>query len=52
MIVAARRRLWEERRIAVEYAASTALAALDRVEGERIAVLLCGANTDPSDLVS
>ncbi|HJD82188.1 serine/threonine dehydratase [Kitasatospora aureofaciens] len=52
VIVAARRRLWEERRIAVEYAASTALAALDRVEGERIAVLLCGANTDPSDLVS
>ncbi|MFF9644343.1 serine/threonine dehydratase [Kitasatospora aureofaciens] len=51
-IVAARRRLWEERRIAVEYAASTALAALDRVEGERIAVLLCGANTDPSDLVN
>ncbi|MFJ9774913.1 serine/threonine dehydratase [Kitasatospora sp. NPDC101157] len=50
-IVAARRRLWEDRRIAVEYAASTALAALDRVEGERIAVLLCGANTDPSDLV-
>ncbi|CAM5680834.1 serine/threonine dehydratase [Streptomyces viridifaciens] len=52
VIVAARRRLWEERRIAVEYAASTALAALDRVEGERIAVLLCGANTDPSDLAN
>ncbi|MEU1290085.1 serine/threonine dehydratase [Kitasatospora sp. NPDC005856] len=51
-IVRARRRLWEERRIAVEYAAATALAAADRAEGERVAVLLCGANTDPSDLVN
>ncbi|MEU8510708.1 serine/threonine dehydratase [Kitasatospora sp. NPDC048722] len=50
-IVRARRRLWDERRIAVEFAASTALAALDGVTGERVAVLLCGANTDPSDLV-
>ncbi|MFE2408111.1 serine/threonine dehydratase [Kitasatospora sp. NPDC059408] len=50
-IVRARRRLWDERRIAVEFAASTALAALDGVAGERVAVLLCGANTDPSDLV-
>ncbi|MFJ9844463.1 serine/threonine dehydratase [Kitasatospora sp. NPDC101155] len=50
-IVRARRQLWDERRIAVEHAASTALAALDQVDGERIAVLLCGANTDPSDLV-
>ncbi|MER6304297.1 serine/threonine dehydratase [Kitasatospora sp. NPDC001539] len=50
-IVAARRRLWEERRIAVEHAAATALAALDGAGGERVAVLLCGANTDPSDLV-
>ncbi|MEU8927915.1 serine/threonine dehydratase [Kitasatospora sp. NPDC048545] len=50
-IVRARRRLWEERRIAVEFAASTALAAVDRADGERVAVLLCGANTDPSDLV-
>ncbi|MGW1172920.1 serine/threonine dehydratase [Kitasatospora sp. NPDC002543] len=50
-IVRARRRLWEDRRIAVEYAAATAFAALDRAEGERVAVLLCGANTDPSDLV-
>ncbi|WP_030057829.1 MULTISPECIES: serine/threonine dehydratase [Streptomyces] len=49
-IIGARRRLWEDRRIAVEYAASTALAALDQAEGERVAVLLCGANTDPSDL--
>ncbi|WP_416874499.1 serine/threonine dehydratase [Kitasatospora sp. SC0581] len=50
-IVRARRQLWEDRRIAVEYAAATALAAVDRAEGERVAVLLCGANTDPSDLV-
>lgn len=50
-IVRARRWLWDERRIAVEFAASTALAALDGVAGERVAVLLCGANTDPSDLV-
>ncbi|MFE6053023.1 serine/threonine dehydratase [Kitasatospora sp. NPDC056446] len=50
-IVRARRRLWEDHRIAVEYAASTALAALDQADGERVAVLLCGANTDPSDLV-
>ncbi|GHF56160.1 threonine dehydratase [Kitasatospora xanthocidica] len=50
-IVRARRQLWEDRRIAVEHAASTALAALDQADGERVAVLLCGANTDPSDLV-
>ncbi|MER7756266.1 threonine/serine dehydratase [Kitasatospora sp. NPDC097643] len=50
-IVRARQHLWDDRRIAVEYAASTALAALDRTDGDRIAVLLCGANTDPSDLV-
>ncbi|WP_329490990.1 serine/threonine dehydratase [Kitasatospora sp. NBC_01246] len=54
-IVRARQALWDERRIAVEHAAATALAAvteLDDVAGERIAVLLCGANTDPSDLVA
>ncbi|MFF4383788.1 serine/threonine dehydratase [Kitasatospora sp. NPDC001547] len=51
-IVRARRQLWEDRRIAVEYAASTALAALGQAEGERVAVLLCGANTDPSDLAN
>ncbi|MBP0450833.1 serine/threonine dehydratase [Kitasatospora sp. RG8] len=51
-IVRARQELWDERRIAVEHAAATALAALDQTDGERIAVLLCGANTDPSDLVA
>ncbi|MFE2729225.1 serine/threonine dehydratase [Kitasatospora sp. NPDC059327] len=56
-IVEARQALWDERRIAVEHAAATALAAVtgpagsDGADGERIAVLLCGANTDPSDLV-
>ncbi|MFF4341910.1 serine/threonine dehydratase [Kitasatospora sp. NPDC001540] len=54
-IVRARRALWEEHRIAVEHAASTALAALTtgayRPEpGERVCVVLCGANTDPGTL--
>lgn len=57
-IVRARQALWDHRRVAVEHAAATALAALTAPcggyrprEGERIAVVLCGANTDPSDLV-
>ncbi|MBT2387674.1 threonine/serine dehydratase [Streptomyces sp. ISL-11] len=57
-IVRARRALWDDRRVAVEHAAATALAALDDpdggyapAEGERVAVVLCGANTDPADLV-
>ncbi|MFK3984634.1 threonine/serine dehydratase [Micromonospora sp. NPDC050397] len=54
-LVAARRRLWDGWRTAVEHGASAAYAALlsgaYRPEpGERVAVLLCGANTDPSDL--
>ncbi|MEY9873099.1 threonine dehydratase [Streptacidiphilus sp. MAP12-33] len=54
-ITAARRALWQERRIAVESGAATALAALRcgayvPAEGEHVAVVLCGANTDPSDL--
>ncbi|MFJ8623731.1 serine/threonine dehydratase [Kitasatospora sp. NPDC093550] len=72
-IVRARQALWDHRRVAVEHAAATALAALtgpdrhgpDRdlpsrpaatsrsyrpAGGEKIAVVLCGANTDPSDL--
>ncbi|MEU9318637.1 threonine/serine dehydratase [Streptomyces sp. NPDC048295] len=56
-IVRARRALWDHRRIAVEHAASTALAALTAPgggyrpgAGERVAVVLCGANTDPGDL--
>ncbi|MFD3541120.1 serine/threonine dehydratase [Streptomyces sp. NPDC058662] len=54
-ITAARRALWEEHRIVVEPGAATALAAL-RAEpappGDRVAVVLCGANTDPGDLVA
>ncbi len=54
-IVAARKWLWKELRVAVEYAAATALAPLLSGEfvptaGARVAVILCGANTDPSDL--
>lgn len=54
-IVAARRGLWEERRIAIEYAAATALAGLRSgayrpAVGEKVCVVLCGANTDPADL--
>lgn len=55
-VVAARRRLWDELRLVVEHGAATAAAAVltgaYRPEpGERVAVVLCGANTDPSDLV-
>lgn len=52
-ITAARRALWEEHRIVVEAGAATALAAVRTVPGplgERVAVVLCGANTDPADL--
>ncbi|PPK92650.1 threonine dehydratase [Kineococcus xinjiangensis] len=54
-IVAARRRLWEQHRIVVEHGAAAALAALldgahVPAPGERVAVVLCGANTDPADL--
>ncbi|MEU9252022.1 serine/threonine dehydratase [Streptomyces sp. NPDC048270] len=52
-ITDARRALWEEHRIVVEAGAATALAAQRAAReplGERVAVLLCGANTDPGDL--
>ncbi|KAF0647888.1 MULTISPECIES: serine/threonine dehydratase [Streptomyces] len=52
-IVGARRHLWDEHRIAVEHAAAAALAGLrvyGPAAGERAAVVLCGANTDPGDL--
>ncbi|MEV7829071.1 serine/threonine dehydratase [Streptomyces subrutilus] len=54
-ITAARRELWEEHRLVVEAAAATALAALREAPeplGKRVAVVLCGANTDPGDLVA
>lgn len=54
-IVEARRRLWTDRRIVVEHGAATAYAALTSgayrpATGERVVVVLCGANTDPADL--
>lgn len=54
-IVEARRWLWRQHRFVVEHGAACALAALTSgaylpEEDERVAVVLCGANTDPSDL--
>jgi threonine dehydratase len=54
-IAAARRTLWRELRLAVEPAGATAYAALQsgavEVSDRRVGVIVCGANTDPSDLV-
>lgn len=55
-LVAARQLLWDERRIVVEHGAAAAFAALTSgayvpAAGERVVVVLCGANTDPTDLV-
>ena len=54
-IVDARRRLWEDHRLVVEHGTAAAYAALTGdvyrpAPGERVVVLLCGANTDPADL--
>lgn len=54
-IVEARQTLWHEYRIASELGAATAYAALLSgryvpSDGERIAVVVCGANTDPTTL--
>jgi threonine dehydratase len=54
-IVAARQLLWDRYRLAVEAGGATAFAALltgayQPSDGERIAVVLCGANTDPATL--
>ncbi|AGL15335.1 serine/threonine dehydratase [Actinoplanes sp. N902-109] len=54
-IVAARHWLWDEFRLAVEHGTAAAQAALMSgayvpQPGERVMVLLCGANTNPSDL--
>ncbi|MFJ7157168.1 serine/threonine dehydratase [Streptomyces sp. NPDC101118] len=53
-IVRARHRLWEDHRLAVEHAAATAYAALPALPPTTTptAVVLCGANTDPSDLTT
>ncbi|MDX6238852.1 MAG: threonine dehydratase, partial [Kribbellaceae bacterium] len=54
-IIAARQVLWQDYRLAVEHGCATAHAALlsgvYRPEpDERVVVILCGANTTPSDL--
>lgn len=56
-IVSARQWLWDSRRIVVENGGATALAALRSGAylpdpGEQVVAVLCGANTDPSDLVA
>lgn len=52
-IVTARSRLWADYRMVVEHGAAAAFAALTSgayvpADGERVAVILCGANTDPA----
>lgn len=53
-IIHSRTRLWEDRRIAVEFGAATALAGLQGAyapsDGEKVCVVLCGANTEPTTL--
>jgi threonine dehydratase len=55
-IVSARRELWERYRLTVEAGAAAPIAALTSGAykpdpDERMAIVLCGANTDPVDLV-
>jgi threonine dehydratase len=54
-IVEARRAMWDDYRIVVEHGTAAAYAALTSgayvpARGERVVVLLCGANTNPADL--
>jgi threonine dehydratase len=54
-IVAARNELWHEYQLVVEHGAAVAYAALQAgayqpATGERVVVILCGANTDPTTL--
>jgi threonine dehydratase len=56
-ITAARRALWSEVRVAAEPGAAAPLAALLEgayvpEPGERVGVIVCGANTDPRDLAA
>jgi threonine dehydratase len=56
-IIAARRQLWDQHRVIVEHGTAAALAALicgayRPANGERVAILLCGGNTNPADLAS
>ena len=55
--VAARTALWSDYRIPSEYGAAAAAAALASGayrprSGERVAVIVCGANTDPGTLTA
>jgi threonine dehydratase len=55
-ISAARQQLWDEMRVAAEPGGATALAALISggyrpARDERVAVIVCGGNTDPRDLL-
>lgn len=54
-VLGARRLLWDRLRLVVEPAAAAAVAALTTgayrpAPGERVAVVVCGANTDPATL--
>ncbi|GAA0477396.1 threonine dehydratase [Paractinoplanes deccanensis] len=54
-IIEARRGLWDDYRLAVEHGTAAAFAALTSgaytpADGERVVVLVCGANTNPADL--
>jgi threonine dehydratase len=54
-LIAARRALWDRYRIVVEHGAAAAYAAVlsgayRPSDGERVAVICCGANTEPADL--
>ncbi|MEV0163488.1 threonine/serine dehydratase [Nonomuraea fuscirosea] len=56
-IVAARRTLWERHRVAAEHSGAAAYAALlsgvyTPAPGERVAVVVCGSNTDPATLTT
>jgi threonine dehydratase len=56
-IMDARQLLWDELRLAVEPGGAAALAALvggayQPATDERVAVVVCGANTDPADLAA
>jgi len=56
-IVQTRQRLWDRLQLVTEHGGATAAAALlsgayAPEAGERVAVVICGANTDPSDLVA
>lgn len=56
-IVAARRALWERHRLVTEHAGATAYAALlsgayTPAPDERVAVVVCGSNTDPATITA